>query len=53
MASILVALVGMWLLSTSKDDEEEQRQQSGTHQVAPTVIPTPTPAPILPRVGGN
>ena len=53
VASILVALVGMWLLSTSQDDEEEQSQQTGTHQVAPTQVPTPTPAPILPRVGGN
>ena len=50
-ASILVALVGMWLFSTSSDDEPEETQPSQIAQPTPT--PTPAPAPILPRVGGN
>ena len=49
-ASILVALAGMWLFSTS-NGEPEETPPSQISQPAPT--PTPAPAPILPRVGGN
>lgn len=51
VASILIALIGLYMFSTSREELPED-QQTGTQQVAPTPIPTAPPAPILPRVGG-
>ena len=51
LASFLIAFLGMWLLSTSS--EEEAADARPAEMVQPVVEPTPTPAPILPRVGGN
>ena len=51
LASFVIALLGLWLLSTTTD--EETQEQRPAEVVQPVVEPTPTPPPILPRVGGN
>ena len=51
LASIVIAVLGMWLFSTAEDEEPEGTRP--TEVVQPVQEPTPEPVPILPRVGGG